>query len=262
MKSKFRFILIIIGLALIGGVTFLWNSQVKNAFYKASAPSQKFLWSKGSDLAGFLSSFFQGHALKSENEKLTSELMELKKQLSALEQERTENLELRSALGIQNEKKWQLAAADVLNKDSNRDIITVSLGQNHDITTGMTVVTSQGALVGKVTDVFPNFAKVLLISDTESSFNVEILSADKPSGTAKGKGNFKLSFDYIPKEAVISQGELVLTSAMGDAFPKGIMVGEVDAYKKNDAEPYQSGLIKPYFLKNQLKSVFIIREIR
>jgi len=52
--------------------------------------------------------------------------------------------------------------------------------------------------------------------------------------------------------------DLVFTSGLGGKFPGGVLVGYLEETKKNEAEKFQEGTVKPYFLETTLNQVFII----
>jgi rod shape-determining protein MreC len=121
----------------------------------------------------------------------------------------------------------------------------------------MTVVTGQKALVGRVSEVYDNFSRVILISNKESSFNAEIQGRDV-SGAVKGKGNFKIFIDLIPQEKEIKEGDVIITSPLGEVFPKGLVVGQIGKILKSDIDPFQQAQINPAFDIQRIELLFII----
>ena len=115
-------------------------------------------------------------------------------------------------------------------------------------------------MVGRISQVYENFSKVMLISNKESSFNGEIQEKEI-EGIINGKGNSKLYFELLPKEKDIQGGENVVTSPLGGIFPKGLLVGQVKEVKKSDIEPFQQAEIKPALDIQKLDFLFIIRTL-
>ena len=197
-RNKIIILIVILALAVM---TVRWQTNnLKNAFFAITSPSQKFLWAQGAKISNFFQALWFSQSLKLENNSLKQEIIALQQQLVELKQQQQESLDLKAALGWQTEKKWQLEAVDILSKELNRDTLIINKGQVYGLAVGMPVITSQGALAGRVSEVLANFAKVMLISNTESSFNIEIQTGQNPTGIVKGQGGFQVSFDYIPKE--------------------------------------------------------------
>ncbi len=210
-----------------------------------------------------VSDFFQTISrrseLKKENEELKLKNDELLYKISNLENLQKENQTLRDALGLGLEKEFNLVMARVVSKDTslNVDVIEINKGAKDGISKDLPVITSQKILVGKISEVYDNFSKVMLISDKNSSFSAKI-SGKEITGVAKGLGNFSLFLDLVPKEAEISSKDLIITSILGKIFPEGLLVGEIKEVKKSDIDPFQQALISPLLNINDLDQVFII----
>jgi rod shape-determining protein MreC len=256
-KRAWLSILIIIAviLVVVFGGKFLGNS-----FLSLTSPLQKSLWNKGVDTENFFSALINSQKNKNENEKLFQENTQLKNQLVGLDSLKSDNQTLRTTLNLKNSQNWQLETADIVARELNRDILTINKGSRDGLKKGMPVINPEGALIGVIAETLNNFSKVTLITDTDFSFNIEIQTDKKPSGIARGNNNLGLSFEYIPKEITVNQGNLAITTALGNIFPKNILVGEITTVEKNDAEPYQKGSILPAFTKNPLKNILIIKD--
>ena len=147
--------------------------------------------------------------------------------------------------------------SQIIGKDISSDTILVNKGLNDGLTPGLPVITSQKILVGKISEVYKNFSKVMIISNKESSFDAEIENREA-IGIAKGKGGLKLYLDFIPKEKEILEGDIVVTSALGGIFPKGLLVGQIKDIKRSDIEPFQQAEISPFFNIKELETLFIL----
>jgi len=240
------------------------SSKVKNFFYLISSPIQKILWKTGDRASDFFETIANIKNLKKENEELKLKTQELLvKNIEILELEK-ENKFLREALEIGLEKEFELIFAEVTGKDVSQDSILINKGSKNGILNNLPVIAQQKVLVGRVEEIYENFSRVILISDKESVFNVEIFRVDDEnfvdniSGVVKGKGNFQLILDLIPKEKEIKEGDTIITSSLGGVFPKGLLVGQVQKIKKSDIEPFQQAEVKPAFDIKELEKVFII----
>jgi len=234
-----------------------WAGPFRGFFYSISAPVQKNLWRAGASVSDFFEAIFQTQNLKAENESLKRENQTLAARVAELSELKTENETLRTALGIGLEKDFRLVLSDVISKEVDQDVILINKGQKDGLAPGMPVVSEQKVLVGRILEVGDRFSKILLITDKDSSFDAKILDT-KTGGLLKGAGNFKLIFDFLPKESEIKEQDQVVTSALGGIFPEGILVGQILKVEKNDTESFQKAEVLPSFDIRELNSVFII----
>jgi len=248
------------------------NKEVKNFFYLISEPAQKTLWRAGDRVSDFFESITEIKNLKKEadelsfidtlrcarvNEELRLKIEGLISENAKLRELKKENEVLRIALGIGLEKEFKLILAEVIGKDISQDTILINLGLKDGISKSLPVINQQKALVGKIGEVYENFAKVILISNKESSFDAKISESDV-RGVAMGKENGKLFFDLVPKEKEIKEGDLVVTTALGGVFPSGLLVGEIGKVFRSDVEAFQQAEILPAFDIGELETLFIL----
>lgn len=123
------------------------------------------------------------------------------------------------------------------------NIIQIDLGQMHGIQPGMPVVTDRG-LVGRVLNNFPKSSELLLLSDPSSSINV-MTQASRAPGSLRGRAGQLPIMEFIPPDVNVAVGEIVITSGLGGAFPKGLVVGQVVEVLHNDNLAFQQAIIRP-----------------
>jgi len=251
---------ILIGIIIVVLVIVLLNffqREVREVFYCFSAPIQKVLWGAGERIADFLAGILRAGDLKKEIDELKFKNQELLVQIITLEELKKENKILREALEIELQKDFKITLAQVIGKDISQDFLLIDKGAKDDILENMPVITQQKVLVGRISQVYDKFSKVMLISNKDSSFDAKIGNV---SGVVKGQGNLKILFDLIPREEEISQGDIVITSALGGIFPEGFLVGKIKEIQKSDVEPFQQAKIEPAFDISQAENLFIILE--
>jgi len=235
------------------------SPRVKNFFYLASEPVQKWFWEKGARLSNFFETISEIKSLKKESDELKLKNKTLMSENLALSELKKENETLREALEIGLKKDFKLIFSQVIGKDVSSDSIKIDKGFKDGVKKGLPVITQQKILIGKISQVFENFSDVMLISNKESSFDAKILDTET-YGIVKGKGNFELYFDLIPKEKELKEGNFLVTSALGGVFPPGLLIGEIKEVKKSDVELFQKAEIKPAFDIKELEFLFVITE--
>jgi len=235
------------------------GKEVKNFFYLIAFPIQRIFWDAGNRASGFFEFIIEMKHLKEENEELKLKIQDLLVKSNVLEEFKKENEMLREALKIGLEKDFKLAWAEISGKKISPDLVSINKGAQDGILKDFPVITQQKILVGKIGQVYKNFSEVLLISHPQSVFNGKVTESEI-LGVVKGEGNLKISFEQIPKEAEIGEGDLVVTSALAGDYPQGLIVGEISQVKKSDLESFQSAQIQPGFDIKYLEKLFIITE--
>ncbi len=260
MILKSRKIKLFAVVILFGAIVFSLNrfqNSIKPFFYTVSASSQKMLWQTGQNCSNFFSSIFNTKRLKDENNNLTSKNQELLARIADLESLEKENNDLRNALGIGLEKEFSILSAEITAKDISQDFITINKGSLDGLRKNMPVITGQKVLVGRISEVYKNFSKVMLASNKKIAFDAKIERSDT-TGIIKGMGNFSILFDLLPQDKNISKEDAVISSNMGGIFPSGLLVGKIKSVKKNDIESFQQAEIDPSFDINKAGNVFVI----
>jgi len=258
-KRKTKFILVFflfLGLSLVLINYFGLDKSIKNAFFLVSEPVQKFLWSKSLVLNAFLETIGQ----TKDREKMELKILELQTRLAKLGGLEKENQNLRKALGLGLEKEFQLLLTETLAKDPLADTLLINKGSNDGVKTGLPVVTPEKALVGRIEETFPDFSRVMLVSNHQSSFDAEFLNTEGKNiiGIVKGEGALKSVFTLIPQDNQVSVGDQVTTISLGNVFPQGLLVGEISYLEPSDIKPFQSAQLKLAFSFGRINQLFVI----
>lgn len=232
---------------------------IKNFFYLISSPVQKTFWQAGENVSDFFAGILESQTIKEENKKIYFKNQALLAENLLLKELKKENETLRIALNLELAKDFQLKLAKVVSKDVAQDSILIDKGAKDGILKGAPVITAEKTILGRIGQIYDNFSEVVLISNKESTFDAKITEKDI-FGVIKGKGSGEIYFDLIPKEEEISEGDLVVTSALGGIFPEGLLVGQIKKVEKSDLEIWQRAEIASSFQLKNLAELFIITE--
>lgn len=205
--------------------------------------------------------------LKKENEKLQAQIDEITEENSLLAQNKYELQRLRELYALDKEyTAYPKVAAKVIGKDTGNffNTFTINRGSDSGIEKDMNVICG-GGLAGIVYDVGKNYAKIRSIIDDESSVSVSFAST---SDTAIVSGDLKLmeegviNITQIPKDAKISEGEMIVTSQVSNKFLPGILVGYVDKVSLDSNKLLQSGKITPVVDFEHIDEVLVITQLK
>lgn len=254
---------IILFVLLCGGIFALINfagldKPAKDFFYSFSRPLQAFFWTTGNNISGFFGGFFNAQNIKNENESLRSVNQELLSELLLLREAKSENEFLKNSMGLNIDKEFELMLTQIVFKDVLRDSILIDKGLKDGVRKNQPVLTGQRALLGRIGEIYENFAEVILISNSGSSFDAKISGTDT-IGVMKGKGRSLIKLEFVPKDKELKAGSFAVSTALGGIFPDGILIGEVQEVENSDTNPFQSASINPSFDLKQLDRIFIIK---
>lgn len=228
-STKKRFFLPALVVLFILSLNFFPN-QTRGFFHFIFAPFESLLWNAG--------------ALEKGDNLLESENLMLKAELVKLRAAKEENETLRKALTLGKVADLTFIVASILGKDAGSDMLVIRLPEQGSIKIGLPVITADKVLAGRVSEVVGSFAKVLLISHPDSSFDAKV--GTSAVGVVKGQGSYRLLFDLVQKDAKLSLGDTVVTSSFSGTFPANLLVGEVQEIKSSDAQPFLQAVLTPF----------------
>ncbi|HLV78856.1 MAG TPA: rod shape-determining protein MreC [Chthonomonadaceae bacterium] len=202
--------------------------------------------------------FFHGSALAAENRRLRAQIGALQAENASLQEEGIENTRLRADLGFQRAAPYRLLPAEVaaLRPDPQYDTLLLSRGSRDGVRPSGVVVAPAG-LVGRVLEVSPDTASVLLLTDPNSSVGARVQrAASRALGICKGDGAAQLTMTYLAPDADVQPGDRILTSGLGGVFPAGLSIGVVTAVRLDPASGLKTAAVKPSVDFDRLDEVY------
>lgn len=160
-----------------------------------------------------------------ENAELRAQVERSRHALFAGRAAQLENVRLRRLLAIREQTSAPVATARVVSTSasSTRRFGTIDAGHWQGVAEGQPVRSGDG-LIGRVIEVGPNTARVLLITDPESVIPVRRLRDDKPA-IAAGRGDGLVDIRSVDTgNADIRAGDIFVTSGSGGLFSPGVPV--------------------------------------
>ena len=187
--------------------------------------------------------------LASENARLRTALEETRAQNARLLSLGRENEELRSLLKIPNLPGGASLIAPVVSSDTSplSRRLTLGVGRAQGVSTRDVVYSAQG-VVGQVTRVGEMTSVVTLIIDREGALGARV-GRSGAQGVSVGDGSRVARLDYLPYDADVRAGDIVLSSGLardkGAVFPPGLVIGRVRSIEKHRVTSQQSAIIEP-----------------
>ncbi len=180
------------------------------------------------------------------------------------------NADLASLAAVKEELRdlWQwregrsanIIPADVLffSQALNRQTLLIGRGQKDGLAPGYAVVARSGVLVGKISRVYEDMAAVLLITDGQSTVAARPAGASEVQAIVRGKLGVSLIMELIPQDTALAAGDLVVTSALEENTPPGLVVGRVASVLYREGELFKRANLEPMLANINLRSVGVI----
>ena len=199
------------------------RSLLNDGIYRVSAIS-----SSPIKLTSSTKNFFVNHLfVYEENQKLKSEIEELKKRKLETSFLETENKQLQELAALDKNQAFTTVGAKImLDKNSPYlNSVIINKGLNSGIKLGMPVL-SKGHLVGRIVEVNYISSRILLLNDLNSKIPV-VISPSGDQAILSGIGKLKPSLEYLPENFYPKDNSLVYTSGKDGVLVPGISIGKV-----------------------------------
>jgi len=197
--------------------------------------------------------------VREQNQDLQKTIDRLRLEQASLLEDARQGQRLQALLGFQQKYIYTTLAAQAIGSsgsDQSR-VFYLDKGSNYGLQPDMAVISAEG-IVGKVRDVFPRTAQVLLINDQTSGAGV-ILETTRIRGILTGNAAGELEIVGILKDERIKPGEKVLTAGGDLVFPRGLPVGQVEKVVPDpDRDAFIDIIVKPYAHLDRLDEVLVI----
>jgi rod shape-determining protein MreC len=216
-------------------------------------------WSYSVDLVG----------AKSENEKLREEVAALQKELIEERTAARENDRLSDLLGYIEGPTFPDDYRSVVTRVVARppsafnQVVLVAAGSGDGIAVNDPVVTEDG-LVGLVTEVTGNGARVTLLTDQTSAVSALVLQSDAAGVVRHGPSDGStLVLDRVGKDELVNEGDLVITAGwrsgkLESLYPRGIPIGTVASVGQQDVDLYKRIQVAPLVDFDSLAEVIVL----
>jgi rod shape-determining protein MreC len=268
-KNKFFYIMTVLALLLTivpsvlysMGLTFLF----RDAVCVLLTPMQKVFNYATEAVDGFASYFYKFDELVEENIALRERIAELEKQNYDAAELEERSAWMSNFLEMKSQHTdFKMLSASVTGRENGNysKILTIDVGTGAGVTKNMPVVTSEG-IVGRITELGYNWAKVTTIVESQTSVGAYI---ERTEDAGICEGQFDLAPDgmcrmsYLPAEAQIAVGDRVLSTGYGSVYPRGLVIGYVETVGINEFTRSPDVTVKCAVDFSELTQVMIITD--
>ena len=202
--------------------------------------------------------------MKKKNKELQAEVDDLTIKNNLLQQEKHELDRLRELYDLDSQYgDYPKIGARVTSNDSGNwfHSFVIDKGTKDGIKVDMNVIAGTG-LVGIVTEVGPNWARVRSIIDDVSNVSALVLSTSDTcivNGDLTLMQDGKIRFEQLPNNGTeVKAGEQLVTSHISSKYLPGILIGYVNEIKEDANHLTRSGYIVPAVDFQHLQEVLVI----
>lgn len=199
--------------------------------------------------------------VQKENTQLKSQFQSLNLELARRREEASELERLRKLLQFDAPPAWRVEGSRVLSRRVGPyavlETLVIDKGARSGLENDMPAVTDTG-VVGRVFRVAPLSSQVLLVTDPNCRIAV-LGQESRTSGIIIGQGaNKPLSVAYVPLNAALYEGEILVTSGFAGLYPKGLPVARVKTIRRSDISLFQEVVAEPLVDPRALEEILLL----
>ncbi len=202
------------------------NNYQRTVFFRHTASVFNTISSYTSDIRGYFS-------LKSENEKLVEENINLKNKLiqfSALQEHFHPD-----SIGVQTDYIYHKAKTVNSSFNKTKNYLTINKGRHDGIVNEMGVCSKEG-VIGIVKNTSNHFASIIPLINVNLKVSAKI-KKNSYYGSLQWDGNdYRYTYlNDIPFHVDVVQGDSIVTTSYSDVFPEGELIGFVESVDRQTA---------------------------
>ena len=203
---------------------------------------------------------FSSHQfLLDENQGLKEQRLRAQVSLQKLSILEKENERLRKMLSARSKVGELVLVAELLSVDLDpyKQQVIINKGTDKQVYLGQPIIDAWGVM-GQIIHTGKHSATAMLISDPSHAIPVQI-NRNGLRSTAFGTGHSqKLELRYIPHNAEIEIGDLIVTSGLGERFPPNYPVGRVTEIERPAGETFAYVVAEPVAHLDRSREVLLV----
>lgn len=239
--------------------------ELQNGIGFAFRPIQGALDQVAGGIASIGAAITEIDRLRVDNAALRDENTRLANENARLQDTRRENDQLTALLQLKGGFDFQTTAAAVIGREPSefRRRITLDKGTDDGLAAGDVVIAAGGALAGRITEIGPDSATVMLLTDAESTV-IGQLASNAATGEVVGQLGGVLVMNQIDSSERVGLNDEVLTagitlaSGIRSPYPKGLLIGQVVDVRRDANDVVQTAFLQPTADLDQLEYVLVI----
>jgi rod shape-determining protein MreC len=233
--------------------------KLEGTIVSLTAPVMKVWNSLGDSLTRIWGDYIYLVGAAKENAELKQRLAEFQQKEVRYQEALLLARRLEALLDLKKQLALPVTGARVVAYDPSQwsRCVIVDIGKDEGATLGLPVL-SGGGIVGRIVETYPHYAKVMLIVDRNNGADA-MVQRTRVRGILQGKGGNRCSLEYVPKNADVEVGDLVLASGLGGIYPQGLVFGRITRADKKTPGAFQEIMVTPAADLSALEEVLIVK---
>lgn len=197
--------------------------------------------------------------LRVENERLKTELLIHQRKLLQMAALAAENVRLRQLLNATGMLQDKVLIAELMGISPNplSHMVMINRGSKDGVYEGQPVLDAFG-LMGQVIQIDEENSHVLLISDLTHAIPVQV-NRNGVRAIAEGTGDLnRLNLRHVSINADIREGDLLVSSGLGERFPVGYPVAVVEQVVRNSGQAFARVAVRPMARLDRSRHVLLV----
>lgn len=271
LPSKYiLFILTVVcsGMMVLTFGTNLFNQPLNTAVGYVIIPFQEGISKAGGWLSNRSEELVQIRQLLTENAQLKEQVADLTTQVTLLQQDKYELDTLRELMKLDKQyEEYDKVGARIISRDSGNwySSFIIDKGIEDGLSLNNNVIAG-GGLVGCITLIGPNWAKVTAVISDNSNVSAKSLATGDymiVTGDLQLMADGVIRFSKLLDTAnAVTIGDKVVTSDISDKFLPNILIGYVHTINKDTNNLTKSGYIVPAVDFEHLEEVLVITQLK
>jgi rod shape-determining protein MreC len=195
---------------------------------------------------GIWTTYTDWKSMRTEHHLLQAETERLRIQALQVEETRQENVRLRRLLALRERLPLSAMAGEVVGREEDGWVraITVNRGRGHGINRQAPVIVPEG-LVGRVLQVRSGASVIQLLNDPASTVGA-VVQRTRTYGLVEGAPRGTVRLKFMARDgSQVAPGDTVVTSGLGNLFPKGLPIGRVIAIEDKGSALFHFAVLAP-----------------
>ena len=233
------------------------TSRFQMAVQTITYPVQTSVQSVVSTIKNTWNSYINLIEVNEENKMLKQQLLNMEEKLNQHIENSVQFFRLRSQLLFAQKKARKEIFSEIIGEsaDNTHQIRLINRGSNQLLQRNYIVIRKEG-LVGRIQSVSPYQSSVQLIIDHRSRVPA-LIQRNRVRGLIYGTHD-GMEMRQINQHAKIKIGDRVISSGLGNLYPKGILIGWVSGIHHQSHELFKTARLDSAVDFNQIEEVFAI----
>lgn len=258
-------ILLLLALVILASVLLANNIKEKEApnplekfALIVASPLQKAVTSSIRETASLWNRYIHLVETSRKNVELKKKLEEERFKNNLLLEELKKYRRVENLLSFHPIAKTGFQVADVIAWDSTNlsQTFVINKGTQNKLQENMVVLTHNG-LIGRIVNATKNSSRVLMITDSRSAVDAYVQET-RVRCIIVGQNKKKCLIRYLPVDAKVKTGDVLISSGLGGIFPKGLLLGTISSIEPGNGRLFFKAEMVPAANLKRIEEVLIM----